>query len=127
MNLFSSSKKAKNTQSLATIPTEKKELACCPPEKTGSKKHDSHETTKITAKFDCGFPNKLFIRGEGIEGLSWDKGTLMNCTKNDEWSWETDKHFKNGKFKILVNDVQYETGENHTTNSGKSINITPRF
>lgn len=123
----------KPTQAVAVIPKEKRDLVCCPPEKTKetakstTKKHAEHGMTKITVKFDCGFANKLFIRGEGIEGLSWEKGALMECVNSDEWAWETDKHFKNAKFKILVNDEQYETGENHITSCGKPVCVTPTF
>src|ERR1700730_14510198 len=51
--------------------------------------------TKIVVKCNCGFPNNLYLRGEGISGLSWDKGVLMKCAKSDEWIWETDKPFGN--------------------------------
>lgn len=123
-----STSKKSTSKALAPIPVEKKDLACCTPEQSTSfTKHPKHGATKITVKYDCGFHNKLFIRGEGVDGLSWDKGILMNCTKNDEWSWETDKHFKNAKFKILLNDSEYECGENHTINCDKSLCVTPAF
>src|SRR5208283_3751628 len=39
----------------------------------------------ITAKVDVGFGNSLFIRGDGA-GLSWSKGTLLDCVSSDTWS-----------------------------------------
>src|SRR5262245_18623488 len=40
--------------------------------------------TTITARYDVGFGNSLFIRGEG-PGLSWDQGITMECLGNDLW------------------------------------------
>lgn len=85
------------------------------------------EKTKVVVKCNCGFSNSLYIRGEGAPGLSWEKGALMKCTKDDEWVWETDKPFKNAEFKIVLNDKQYETGENHSCTCGKSCSIKPAF
>ncbi len=93
-----------------------------PTEQPAATKH-----TKIVVKCNCGFPNNLYIRGEGIKGLSWDRGTLMKCTKADEWIWETDTPFAKGQIKVLVNDKQYELGENHDITCGKSISFQPRF
>lgn len=83
--------------------------------------------TKIVVKCNCGFTNNLYLRGEGIKGLSWEKGTLMQCTKADEWVWETDKPFTHAEIKVLVNDKEYELGENHDIMCGKSVNIAPKF
>ena len=93
------------------------------------KSNQTGETThtRITVKYNCGFPNNLFIRGEGISGLSWDKGTAMKNVKADEWIWETDKPFTKAQFKIVLNDRQYESGENHPANCGKSMTYTPKF
>lgn len=88
---------------------------------------DQENSTKIVVKCNCGFPNKLYLRGEGIQGLSWDKGTLMKCTKADEWIWETDKPFNHAQIKVVLNDKQYEVGENHALDCGKSITFSPRF
>lgn len=85
------------------------------------------DKTKIVVKCDCGFSNALYIRGQGIPGLSWDHGIQMKCTKPDEWIWETDKSFKQAEFKILLNDKEYEAGENHNVSCGKSCSIKPNF
>lgn len=83
--------------------------------------------TKITVKCDCGFPNTLYLRGEGIAGLSWNKGVPMKNVKPDEWVWETNKPFITGQYKVLINDKQYETGENHPINCGTQVCCTPKF
>ena len=83
--------------------------------------------TKIVVKCNCGFQNNLYIRGEGIRGLSWDKGMLMKCTKDDEWVWETKSDFRKGQVKILLNDALFEQGENHDIACGKSITFAPEF
>ena len=88
---------------------------------------NSAKKTKIIVTCNCGFPNGLYLRGEGIEGLSWDKGTLMTCTKDDEWVWETDADFDKGQIKVLINDKQYELGDNHEIECGTSITFAPKF
>lgn len=103
----------------------------CTTESRANKKYhnsDNPNHTKIVIKFNCGFSNNLYIRGEGVQGLSWDKGTLMKCTKEDEWVWETNTPFnKKAQIKVLINDSQYELGENHTIDCGKSFTISPKF
>ena len=97
-------------------------------EVANSTKNSTGKTvTKITVKYNCGFPNNLFIRGEGIQGLNWEKGVALKNVKADEWTWETDKPFNKAKFKILLNDMHYENGENHIPDCGKQITCTPKF
>lgn len=91
---------------------------------TESKKN-SHKT-QIIVKYDVGFSNHLFIRGKGAS-LNWDKGTPLKNRKADEWIWETDGHFTQCEFKVLINDQNYETGENHVLTAGSSVVYTPRF
>lgn len=93
------------------------------------KSHESANAghTKVVVKCNCGFPNNLYIRGEGIKELSWDQGTLMKCTKADEWVWETDSPFNKAQFKVLINDKWYEVGDNHVIDCGKSFTLQPRF
>lgn len=82
--------------------------------------------TKIIIKYNAGFPNQLFIRGEGAS-LSWDKGQKLVNVKADEWTWETTQNFSQCQFKILLNDQVYEKGENHLLNEGALIQYTPSF
>lgn len=83
-------------------------------------------TTRITIKFNVGFSNQVFIRGEGAN-LSWEKGTLLKNVKADEWVWETTQSFNTIYFKVLINDKVYEYGDNHQANYGSSLTYTPRF
>jgi hypothetical protein len=82
--------------------------------------------TRITIKYDVGFNNELYLRGHGCE-LSWDKGIPMKNIKNDEWVWETHRHFSECEFKVLINDQCYECGENHALHCGHQIQYTPNF
>lgn len=92
----------------------------CPSEKKAPAK------TRITIKYDAGYPNQLFIRGQGAN-LSWDKGQPLANIKTDEWIWETDAHFNHCEFKVLINDTTYETGDNHQLNPGASLLYKPQF
>jgi hypothetical protein len=82
--------------------------------------------TRITIHFDVGFPNALYLRGEGAD-LSWEKGLLLKNVKADEWIWETNKPFTTCQFKILINDYEYEIGDNHLLTCGASVHYTPKF
>jgi hypothetical protein len=82
--------------------------------------------TRLTIKYDAGFPNQIFIRGKGAN-LSWEKGLLLKNAKPDEWVWETDAHFASCEFKVLINDRIYEIGENHQITAGSSLLYTPHF
>ncbi len=130
--------KRANTQKLGsqkkTISAKARQNSRSSPAATGVRRsHLAHNNkakskhTKIVVTCNCGFPNNLYIRGEGVKGLSWDKGTLMKCTKDDEWVWETDAFFNHGKVKVLINDKEYELGENHEIDCGASISFAPRF
>jgi hypothetical protein len=83
--------------------------------------------TKIVAHIDCGFTNSLFIRGEGVSSLSWDKGIQMKNIAPNEWVWESDRPFSTMQFKVLVNDSWYEQGDNHSTVFGQDMEISPQF
>jgi hypothetical protein len=83
--------------------------------------------TKIVAHIDCGFTNNLFIRGEGISSLSWDKGTQMKNVGPNEWVWESDRPFSTVQFKVLVNDSWFEQGNNHSIAFGQNVEFSPQF
>lgn len=82
--------------------------------------------TRITIQYDVGYPNQFYIRGKGAN-LSWDKGQPLKNVKPDEWIWETDVHFTQCEFKILINDHVYENGDNHHLNAGSHLVYTPYF
>lgn len=87
---------------------------------------EQNKLTRVVVHFDVGYNNHLFIRGNGAN-LSWNKGIMLRNTRSNEWVWETDAPFKSCEFKILINDIQYEQGNNHTLNSGKNMEYTPHF
>lgn len=114
--------------------------SCCQPTKESSKAYaptnsqsqtastekKNSTKTRITVKHDAGYPNHLYIRGQGAN-LSWDKGQPLTNVKADEWVWETDTHFNQCEFKILINDKTYEIGDNHLLNAGASLLYKPQF
>ena len=82
--------------------------------------------TTITALIDIGFGNLLYIRGEGA-GLSWDKGTPLDCISDDKWSITLGESARPVVFKFLVNDTSWSSGEDFTIAPGTSISVTPVF
>ena len=91
---------------------------------TQSKKQPTK--TRITVKYDVGFPRTLYIRGKGAN-LSWDLGVPLTNSKSDEWIWETETSFSSCEFKVLIDDEIYEAGENHQINGGEVLFYTPFF
>lgn len=82
--------------------------------------------TGITAKIDIGFGNALYLRGEG-PGLSWGKGVLMTCAGSDVWNHVIPEASRPVMFKLLVNDISWNLGEDLTVAVGESLVLTPEF
>lgn len=82
--------------------------------------------TRVTVRYDVGFNNSISIRGKGAN-LSWDHGFSLKNTNADEWIWETETPFSTCEFKVLINDNQYEIGDNHSLSCGANIKYTPTF
>jgi hypothetical protein len=82
--------------------------------------------TTITAQIDIGFGNSLHIRGEG-PGLSWDRGTLMNCVADNQWQITLAESARPIVFKVLVNDLSWNAGEDYTVAAGATVVIEPTF
>jgi len=87
---------------------------------------DKPKLTRVVVRFDVGFNNHLFIRGNGAN-LNWNKGVMMRNTRSNEWVWETNQPFKSCEFKVLINDTQYEQGNNHVLSCEKNMEYTPHF
>ncbi len=83
-------------------------------------------TTSIIARYDVGFGNQLFIRGEG-PGLSWDRGIPMECRGADEWRWSSAAATQPFPFKLLINDHHWSEAENAVAEPGKTTEISPVF
>jgi hypothetical protein len=82
--------------------------------------------TTITAKIDIGFGNALYLRGEGA-GLSWDRGTQMNCVNDDTWMLELGESVRPVIYKFLVNDLTWSAGEDYVVPAGTSVTVVPAF
>jgi hypothetical protein len=94
--------------------------------KLNDKKKLQGNITRVIVQFDVGFNNNIFIRGNDA-GLNWEKGIMLRNTQPNEWIWETEKLFNSCEFKILINDSQYELGDNHMLDYGRTIRYTPHF
>lgn len=82
--------------------------------------------TTVTAKIDVGFGNALYIRGQG-NGLSWDKGTLLQCVDPSTWVWSTPNARGEVVFKLLVNDEVWSQGEDLVVAPGRQVEVVPAF
>lgn len=82
--------------------------------------------TVVEAKVDVGFGNRLFIRGQG-DGLSWEKGTLMECRDNSTWVWSTTEATDKVECKVLLNDQVWAQGDNLSVAPGESRQTVPVF
>lgn len=90
------------------------------------KKQGACQVMRVIVKLDVGFGNHLTIRGTG-GGLSWDRGIPLRNTAADEWVWESSVPCEACEFKILINDLQYEAGENHQIYHGGIVQYVPQF
>ncbi len=92
-----------------------------------SQKHADSVVTVVVAKYDVGYGNNLFIRGDSA-GLSWDAGVLMKNVENDVWVWTTNEAIDGAvEFKFLLNDEGWCLGENMSAPAGETTTITPAF
>lgn len=82
--------------------------------------------TTIVAKYDAGFGNSLYLRGEGA-GLSWDTGVLMTCVAADEWIYTVENSRKPLAVKVLINDTTWSAGPNIDVPVGETVVFTPSF
>ncbi len=83
--------------------------------------------TRVVIQVENDFPSELYLRGEGLSNLSWEKGVELKHEQPDEWVFETDEPFAAGSFKVLINDQTYELGESHPLYPGASIRVNPKF
>lgn len=82
--------------------------------------------TSITANIDIGFGNALYVRGEGA-GLSWDRGSLMNCVTDSQWQISLGESARPIVFKFLVNDLSWSAGEDYSVAAGGAVSVVPTF
>lgn len=82
--------------------------------------------TTIVAQIDVGFGNTLYVRGEG-PGLSWEKGTPLDCVADDKWSITISETSKPVVFKFLINDQTWCAGDDYVAQPGATLTVTPAF
>lgn len=82
--------------------------------------------TFISAKANIGFGNHLYLRGEG-PGLSWDHGVAMDCIAADLWAATVKGATLPVRFKVLVNDLTWSTGNDYVVEPGQSVTVAPAF
>jgi hypothetical protein len=116
----------KKPAAAAKAPAVKKPAAVKAPAVKQAGKSAKAPLTKIIAQVDVGFGNELFLRGEGA-GLSWEKGTLMQCVSDSEWAFATDAAKTGVVFKFLLNDVQWSDGEDMMVAAGGTSISSPSF
>lgn len=81
--------------------------------------------TKLSVKCQVPPDHTLFIRGSG-EGLCWEKGVPL--VKDAEDTWVIPLHIRSTiSFKILLDDNEWETGDDHTLIPEKHSTIQPYF
>ena len=86
----------------------------------------SETTTEIAARIDVGMGNALFIRGQG-DGLSWDKGTPLECKGASTWVWSSRQASDKLVFKLLLNDTVWAKGEDLVVEAGRRVEVVPGF
>lgn len=82
--------------------------------------------TTVVANVDVGFGNTLFLRGSGPD-LLWSKGVPMDCGSDTSWSLTIASVTKPFEFKVLINDIFWNTGDNSVAQVGSTTKIDPTF
>ena len=127
LNLVNRMKKTiKKVVAPATAPTAPT-LAKLPVKTVPSKTPSGTVAAPITieAKIDVGFGNRLYLRGQG-EGLSWDRGTPLECVDSQTWRLIVASKDKL-QFKLLINDSVWAKGEDVVVTPGKRVELVPAF
>lgn len=86
----------------------------------------SKPATFISAQIDLGFGNHLYLRGEG-PGLSWDHGIAMDCVGANLWTATLKGATEPVVFKLLANDLSWNSGNDYVVKPGQSITVSPTF
>jgi hypothetical protein len=86
----------------------------------------SEAATEIAARIDVGMGNALFIRGQG-DGLSWEKGTQLECKDASMWVWSSRQASDKLVFKLLLNDTVWAKGDDLVVEAGRRVEVVPGF
>ena len=82
--------------------------------------------TVVEAIIDVGFGNLLYIRGDA-PGLSWETGVPMDCTGAESWSISMSDVNSSFEYKVLINDIHWESGSNNIAAPGSTTSTSPSF
>lgn len=82
--------------------------------------------TVVEALIDVGFGNLLYIRGDA-PGLSWETGVPMDCGGPESWSISMSDVNSSFEYKVLLNDIHWESGSNNTAKPGSTTSTSPSF
>lgn len=82
------------------------------------------EPTTIRATFDVGYGHALYLRGSGWP-LSWGAGEPMQWSEGDTWSLTLPGVHGALEVKVLIDDQQWEDGENHRVEAGGELSFVP--
>ena len=110
----------------------KKAVKKAPAKKTPAKKvakkavANKHSKTVVEALIDVGFGNLLYIRGDA-PGLSWETGVPMDCGGAESWSISMSDVNSSFEYKVLINDIHWESGSNNTAKPGSTTSTSPSF
>ena len=110
----------------------KKAVKKAPAKKTPAKKvakkavANKHSKTVVKALIDVGFGNLLYIRGDA-PGLSWETGVPMDCGGAESWSVSMSDVNSSFEYKVLINDIHWESGSNNTAKPGSTTSTSPSF
>ena len=84
-------------------------------------------TIGVLVIYDVGFGNTLTIRGNRLP-LSWHRGKECKNVGPNAWAYYMEFNYpQTVEFKVLINDSTWETGYNHSVETGNIIVIKPSF
>lgn len=83
--------------------------------------------TKVIIRYDVGFGNTLYIRGN-CTPLNWHFGQKCENVDASTWQFVMERPVSGDiGFKILINDSIWELGNDHIVQAGNTITISPVF
>ncbi len=83
--------------------------------------------SRIVVHFDAGYGNTLFIRGD-MKPFDWNYGLKCENYSNDTWIFDIERP-KSGtlNFKVLLNDMVWQSGFNEIMEIGQVKHVWPYF
>lgn len=83
--------------------------------------------TKIVINYNAGWGNSIYIRGDTLP-LSWNFGQKCDNVHESKWVFELERpSCEQIKFKVLINDVVWQSGEDIEASVGSEVVIWPQF